>query len=192
MKINPKESLTVTFSIDPSAMSSLPRIVFCFVLFFFLKSFFSLFGPPPFFLFLLFSRLLVQWTQWRDLKITKRPVKRSSWWENKKTNKKKPNKKVAVPQLSTAICRCCSFFLPSFAEFYRVFVNAKFSCKKISSVLLLIYFFLPARLLSVFEWFGIDFSPVFTQMFSVHRPDFEQTIILTPPSNGSEQHIKKQ
>ena len=191
MKINPKESLTVTFSIDPSAMSSLPRIVFCFVLFFFLKSFFSLFGPPPFFLFLLFSRLLVQWTQWRDLKITKRPVKRSSWWENK-TKKKNQTKKSPFRNFPRRFAAVVLFFLPSFAEFYRVFVNAKFSCKKISSVLLLIYFFLPARLLSVFEWFGIDFSPVFTQMFSVHRPDFEQTIILTPPSNGSEQHIKKQ
>ena len=190
MKINPKESLTVTFSIDPSAMSSLPRIVFCFVLFFFLKSFFSLFGPPPFFLFLLFSRLLVQWTQWRDLKITKRPVKRSSWWENK--TKKKTKQKSRRSATFHGDLPLLFFFLPSFAEFYRVFVNAKFSCKKISSVLLLIYFFLPARLLSVFEWFGIDFSPVFTQMFSVHRPDFEQTIILTPPSNGSEQHIKKQ
>ena len=122
MKINPKESLTVTFSIDPSAMSSLPRIVFCFVLFFFLKSFFSLFGPPPFFLFLLFSRLLVQWTQWRDLKITKRPVKRSSWWENKKKTKKNQTKKspfrnfprrfAAVVLFFTEFCRV----LPSFCE----------------------------------------------------------------------------
>ena len=190
MKINPKESLTVTFSIDPSAMSSLPRIVFCFVLFFFFEIvLLSLRSTAifPFSSLFSFTRSMDSMKGPQNNKATSKAQLLMRKQNKKKNQTKKspfrnfPRRFAAVVLFFTEFCRV----LPSFCE-------CQVQLQKISSVLLLIYFFLPARLLSVFEWFGIDFSPVFTQMFSVHRPDFEQTIILTPPSNGSEQHIKKQ
>ena len=120
MKINPKESLTVTFSIDPSAMSSLPRIVFCFVLFFFFEIVLLSLRSTAIFPFSSLFSFTRSMDSMKGPQNNKATSKAQLLMRKQKKNKKKPNKKVAVPQLSTAICRCCSFFyrvLPSFTEF---------------------------------------------------------------------------